>query len=323
MNPIIDIKVIRRPKRVNVQTTGPHLWPERQEHWQQPIWGNSVRLFLGAQDRWDPDEKATILIKPGQRRSTYDDVTIKEPDGSQGTSYTAFVEFVRACFRAGWYPHQVEDLLSRGQEHGPSAQYRWLSTRHTDEEWFLRLWDEVATTESVPFYAKQVNKRNRTLLAGPITFNTSDPFEEAPASKAKEFRYGEQALDYLRYWLIRNPGLTQEQVVDQAPMDSKVVTLYLQELERRGLAKVEVVKTGRRGRPPKMWSAWHTKAELDAKAIDRAERVVWAAEGPSLWDLLDPDYSPPRPVTAEWVLIFRALSDPPRDLEVGEVDECQ
>lgn len=267
-----ELAIIRRPKRVNTDLVGPLLYPPNPEAWQQPVWGHSVRLYHGTQDRWDPKKTVRVLLKPGKRYFEYEQETIPEPNGEHGTSYVALMEFVAACLHAGWYPSQCREILSAGLDAGPCAQFRWQEVRHPDYDWFSQTWTEIAESKTWDYYRKQIRdiKSNGTSPAGTITFN---PDTKSPSER--EFEFDEERLDALHGWLSHHPGLGQEEVKQQQRVlrNRKVVVRYLEELERRGLATFEMVPTGGKGRPRKVWSALSKEPE-NGVTLEQKEPIM-------------------------------------------------
>lgn len=100
--------IIRRPKRVNVELQGPLLYPVDAEPWQQPIWGSVVRLYYGAQARVDAAGPLPASTNRTPRRV---ESLLRQPDGGADGSWVAILEFVRACWRSGWFPPKAEAAL--------------------------------------------------------------------------------------------------------------------------------------------------------------------------------------------------------------------
>jgi hypothetical protein len=258
-----DPYVIRRPKKVNRDLVWPLLDPPSPEDWQQPLWGPGCALADGKGPWAALSASQKAVLKPGKRRTVYAGETVTEPL-SAGSNYTALICFMRACFRAGWYPWQCAHLLDLKREVGPGAYFYWLSVRSTEDDWFEQLWERVALSENSPHWKNQVQGGigNRTYRGGSINTYSSE-------STPKPFVIHESKLDELRRWVVTHPGLSQSEIKAQAPLNGRVVVKYLEELERRGLASFESVRLGRGGKPRKVWTAVYTAVELKEFEVDR------------------------------------------------------
>ena len=280
----MDALLIRKPKTVNTAQVVPCMYPPAFQEPQQPIWGRTVRLYRGAQDRWDPKKTAPVLLSPGRRRVFEDEVC--EPNGTAGTSYVAYLEFVTMCWKAGWTPSQTMEVLNAGLAEGPCAQHRWQWARHDDlQAWFLDTWNHAAMTCPTTYFRRQVeaqtaiqgllsNKGNETCREGLITFNPSTllPGAQEPG----EFVCYESKLEQVRLWLIDHPGQTQAQVKAGAPVASQSVMTYLLELEAQGRARWTPRPTGGRGRPAKVWEAVVTQEDRDHQAKEQERLDIFA-----------------------------------------------